>query len=282
MAKPMINGNLSINDNGTDSGITLTKLKNIMEIISPVYLYQDSGAGAWYYLFHLTSTSGWNNSTIAFIYQAYNRDAYGIGYITYYNNGVTARYSNMSSYVMFGYIKNDDNSLDIFVRSVRTYQPAFVKVLYAMHTRNNWFNPYIDGYPKICSDDAVIEKITQFTGDVTDSLYTEITSFGTYFEPYDNDNYRTPACKKLNGVIYLKGLINVKQELTDSEDIICTLSEEFRPSQRLYVNLCGSCGEYSHNMDACPATIRPDGTIRLHNGHAIGWISLDGINYLQD
>lgn len=281
MSVPKINKQLVVSDND----ITLDKIAFISKIISPRYAYDnENGLSTWHYIFHIEPTGGWCEKVIYFSCQSYNRKSYCLGYISYYNN--THIYTDMIDFdnqSQLGFIKNDDNSIDVFYKPLNQYQPTYISVLSSTKTREEWFDPYKNGeYPKICDDSAIVSKINLFyTHDFADSTYYEMDSFGSYFEPYDGA-FRAVRCRKVNGIVYLKGLINVKQELTNSEEVICTLPKKFRPSGRIYLNVCTSAGEYSHGMDSCPITIRPDGTICLHNGHAVGWISLDGISYFQD
>lgn len=281
MSIPKINKQLEVSDND----ITLDKIAFISKIISPRFVYDtENGLSTWHYIFHIEPTGGWGEKVIHFSCQSYNRKSYCLGYISYYNN--TKLFTDMIGFdnnSQLGFIKNDDNSIDVFYKPSIQYQSTYISVLSSVKTHEQWFDPYKNGeYPKICDDSAVVSKINSFSvHDFTDSLYHEMDSFGSNFEPY-NGNFRAVRCRKVNGVVYLKGLINVKTELQNAEDIICTLPSGFRPSARIYLNICTAAGEYSHGMDSCPITIRPDGTIRLHNGHAVGWISLDGISYFQD
>lgn len=114
-----------------------------------------------------------------------------------------------------------------------------------------------------------------------DSGYKPMDSFGTYFTEYDN-NFRAVRVRKIGNVCYLKGLISVSQTRNNTEDIVCTIPSGFRPSLRVYVQAASSSGEVSNGGHPCLLTIRQDGTIRLHNSYCTGWLSLDGISYIQD
>lgn len=281
MSIPKINKQLEI----SDTNITLDNMAFISKIISPRWVYSNhDGASKWHYIFHLDATTNWNERVIVFTCQSYNRKSYTFGYIGYYNNDkIHTDMLKLDYDSQLGFIKNDDNSIDVFYKPLNTYQPTYISVLSAVKTRELWFDPYKNGeYPKICDDTEIINKINLFSvHDFTDSLYREMDSFGSNFEPYGG-NFRAVRCRKVNGVVYLKGLLNVKTELQNADDIICTLPSGFRPSGTVYVNACSSSGEYNHGMHTCPITIRPDGGIYLHNGHVMGWLSLDGISYFQD
>lgn len=281
MSIPKINKQLEV----SDSNITLANIAFISKIISPRWVYSNhDGASKWHYIFHLDATTNWNEKVIVFTCQSYNRKSYTFGYIGYYNNDkIHTDMLKLDYDGQLGFIKNDDNSIDVFYKPLNMYQPTYVSVLSAVKTRESWFDPYKNGeYPKICDDTEIINKINLFSvHDFTDSLYREMDSFGSNFEPYGG-NFRAVRCRKVNGVVYLKGLINVKTELQGVDDIICTLPSGFRPSGTVYVNACSSSGEYAYGMHTCPITIRPDGSIHLHNGHVRGWLSLDGISYFQD
>lgn len=106
-------------------------------------------------------------------------------------------------------------------------------------------------------------------------------SFGTYFTEYDN-NFRSVRVRKIDNVCYLKGLISVSQARNNTEDIVCTVPSSFRPSLWVYVQAASSSDEVDNGGNPCLLTIRQDGTIRLHNSYCTGWLSLDGISYIQD
>ena len=269
----------------SDTNMTLDNVALISKIISPRWVYShNDGLPKWHYIFHIDSTGGWGEKVIIFSCQSYNRKSYAIGYISYYNDEhIYTDMIKLDDYSQLGFIKNNDNSIDVFYKPLNIYQPTYISVLSAIKTRELWFDPYKNGeYPKICDDSEIINKINSFSvHDFTDSLYREMDSFGPNFEPYGG-NFRAVRCRKVNGVVYLKGLLNVKSDLQNSEDVICTLPTGFRPSTTVYVNACSSSGEYNYGMHTCPITIRSDGTIRLHNGHVRGWLSLDGISYFQD
>lgn len=114
-----------------------------------------------------------------------------------------------------------------------------------------------------------------------DSGYIPMDSFGTYFTEYGN-NYRAVRVRKIGNVCYLKGLINVSQARNDTEDIVCTIPSGFRPSSRVYVHAASSSGEVIRGAHTCILTIRPSGNICLHHSYCTGWLSLDGISYIQD
>lgn len=114
-----------------------------------------------------------------------------------------------------------------------------------------------------------------------DSGYKPMDSFGTYFTEYGN-GYREVRVRKIGNVCYLKGLINVSQDRNNTEDNVCIIPSGFRPSSRIYVPAASSSGEVSKGGHPCLLTIRPSGNICLHNSYCAGWLSLDGISYIQD
>lgn len=114
-----------------------------------------------------------------------------------------------------------------------------------------------------------------------DSDYQPIDSFGTYFKEYGGD-YRKVGVRKIGNVCYLKGLIRVTQARNNTEDVVCVLPSGFRPSLRIYTPAASAAGEVSMGGHPCLLTIRPNGNICLHNSYCTGWISLDGISYIQD
>lgn len=114
-----------------------------------------------------------------------------------------------------------------------------------------------------------------------DSGYQPMVSFGTYFGEYGG-NFRAVRVRKIGNVCYLKGLINVTQARNNTEDVVCVLPNGFRPSLRIYTQAASSAGEVSSGGHPCLLTIRPDGNICLHNSYCTGWLSLDGISYIQD
>ena len=115
-----------------------------------------------------------------------------------------------------------------------------------------------------------------------DTGYKEMISFGSNFEQYINSDYRDVRVRRIGKVCYLTGLINVKQEINNSTATICTLPEGFRPNKRIYLTVACSSGEVYVGGHPCLIAINPNGQINLHNSYCTGWISLDGVTYIQD
>lgn len=109
-------------------------------------------------------------------------------------------------------------------------------------------------------------------------------------EPYLQDNFipwsaeLTVYYRKVDNIVYLRGLFKSTVDITDTRTIVLKLPDELRPQHILYFPVACSMNELTYGNKAYLLTIYPSGDVVLHFNTLPmeRWVSLSGIIYLTD
>lgn len=117
-----INGNINIDSSDI----------KINDLVKATKAYNPTGSSGWYKIVHSKAPGRWNDNGFSLlITSGMGYSACAILFVGYYNN-VSMQFKKLLGNISLDNlkaIKNDDDSLDIYVRSSVSYQPLYVTVL---------------------------------------------------------------------------------------------------------------------------------------------------------